>query len=233
MAHDLESNFAASSEVLESTVDRNGKPYSERMRVVVAKAALSKARRDATFQVVPAALCKTLEEEARKTAIGTAATLGKRRTILVDWLNKIGIDQSRVWASLGINGIDDVGLPELETLTGIKTALKDGDITNDEAFPPLQTEDDGKKGASALANKLKKQVQKAENKDKPEEPATVTDTKPSPEDAEKAAVLEKVEKLKQYKAMTVKKYLQEASVESLKDLGLDALNELHGQLTSA
>lgn len=137
MAHDLESNFAATSEVVESTVTKEGKPYSERMRLVVAKAALSKARRDATFQVVPGALCKALEEAARETAIGTTATLGKRRSLLADWINKLGIDAARVWAALGISGLDDVGLEQLETLTGIKTAIKDKDVTIDEAFPPL------------------------------------------------------------------------------------------------
>src|SRR5262245_35139208 len=51
MAIDLETNFASSSEVIESTLKQDGTPYSARMRVVVAKATLSKARRDATFQV--------------------------------------------------------------------------------------------------------------------------------------------------------------------------------------
>jgi hypothetical protein len=135
VAHDLESNFAASSEVVESTVTSEGRPYSERMRMVVAKATLAKARRDATFQVVPGALCKSLEEAARTTAIGTTATLGKRRTLLLDWINKAGISPELVWKALGIKGIDDVGLKELETLTGIKTAIKDGDTTIDEVFP--------------------------------------------------------------------------------------------------
>ncbi len=135
VAHDLESNFAASSEVVESTVDRNGNPYSERMRMVVAKATLAKARRDATFQVIPGALCKSLEDAARTTAIGTTATLGKRRTLVLDWINKAGVEQDRVWKALGIKGADDIGLKELETLTGIRTAIKDGDTTIDEAFP--------------------------------------------------------------------------------------------------
>jgi len=134
MAHDLESNFAASSEVVESTVTKDGIPYSERMRVVVAKACLAKARRDAIFQVVPVALCKKLEDSARQTAIGTARTLSKRRQTVVDWINKAGISLERVFAALGVKGVEEIGLKELETLTGIKTAIKDGDITVEEAF---------------------------------------------------------------------------------------------------
>ena len=135
MAHDLETNFASASEVIESTVDKYGKPYSERMRVVVAKAALSKARRDATFQVVPSALCKSIEDAARKTAIGTTATLEKRRAAAMGWIAKCGVAQGRVFAALGIKGESDIGVEVLETLTGLKTAIKDGDTTVEDAFP--------------------------------------------------------------------------------------------------
>lgn len=153
-AHDLESNFAATSEVVESTVDSNGNPYSERMRVVAAKACLAKARRDATFQVVPRALCKSLEDAARKTAIGDAATLEKRRGMVMEWISKLGIDKERVFAALQVAGIADVGLKQLETLTGLKTAIKEGDVSVDEAFPRLE-DPNAKKGASGLVDKLK------------------------------------------------------------------------------
>lgn len=134
-AHDLESNFAATSEVVESTVTKDGRPFSERMRVVVAKACLAKALRDATFKVVPRALCKSLEDAARKTAIGDAATLEKRRAKVMDWIGKLGIDVQRVYYALNVRGADEIGLKELETLTGIKTAIKENDTTVDDAFP--------------------------------------------------------------------------------------------------
>lgn len=155
-AHDLETNFAATSEVVESTVDRNGRPYSERMAVVVAKACLAKARRDATFMVVPGALCKGLEEQARLTAIGTEATLGKRRSLVQDWINKLGVPPARVWAALGIKGIDDVGIEQLETLTGLRTAIRDREITLDEAFPAPKLPTEGQEGAKdGLGERLK------------------------------------------------------------------------------
>lgn len=135
IAHDLESNFACSCEVVESTVDKYGNPYSERMRIVVAKAALAKARRDATFQVVPGAICKGIETAARMTAIGTVATLEARRASVMDWLGKLGVKMDRVFGALGIKGPDDIDIEVLTTITGIRTALKDGDVTIDEAFP--------------------------------------------------------------------------------------------------
>ena len=134
-AHDLESNYASASEVIESTVDKTGRPYSERMRAVVAKAALAKARRDATFVVVPKALCKPLEERARQIAVGGATTLAKRRAAVMGWINKLGISMERVFAALGIKGEDEIGIDQLTTLTGLKTSIKDGEVTVDEAFP--------------------------------------------------------------------------------------------------
>jgi hypothetical protein len=142
-AHDLETNFACSSEVIESTVDTNGAPYSERMRVVVAKAALAKARRDATFQVIPGAICKGVELAARKCAIGTAQTMEARRANAIDWLSKLGIAKERVLVALGIKGEEDIDVEVLTTITGIRTAIKDGETTVDDSFPPVKKPDVG------------------------------------------------------------------------------------------
>lgn len=135
MAHDLETNNAVSSEVVESCVKKNGQPYSERQRAVIAKVALSKARRDAIFQIVPKALCKPIREAARKVAIGNAATLGERRDRAMEWARGLNIDIARVYAVLNVKGESDIGLDQLETLTGLRTAIRDGDTSVDEAFP--------------------------------------------------------------------------------------------------
>ena len=142
-AHDLETNFAATSECVEATVKRNGQPYDERMRIVIAKVALSKARRDATFMVVPGALCKTIELAARETALGKGQTMEQRRKNAIEWISKLAIDAKRVWAALGVNGIEDCGIEELTTLKGLKTAITDKEVTIEEAFPenrPAATE---------------------------------------------------------------------------------------------
>lgn len=144
LAHDLESNYAAKSEVIEVTVTSSGQPYSERMRAVVAKACLSKARRDALFQVVPKALCKKISDAARKIAVGDESTLENRRKRIGEWLKTVGIDDARLFATLGVNGWSEIGLTQIETLTGLKTSMKDGEVTKDEAFPPIV-----KKGAAA------------------------------------------------------------------------------------
>jgi hypothetical protein len=137
VAHDLETNNAIKAEVMESTVKADGTPYSERMRVIVAKAVLSKALRDAIFRVVPRALCKTLIDKAREIAIGDEKTLDNRREKVRTWLKTIGVEDARVFAVLNIQGWADLTLEHLETLTGLKTAMKEGDVQINEAFPPI------------------------------------------------------------------------------------------------
>ena len=151
VATDLESGYTAASEVIEATVDRNGNPYSERMRVVIAKSTLAKARRDATFIVVPRALAKPVETEVRRLLMGDSQTLEARRAAVIAWVSKLGIDTSRVWAALGIKGEADLGVEQLEQLTGIRTAIKDNEVGIDEAFPLPGSPGDGPTQGAASA----------------------------------------------------------------------------------
>lgn len=144
VAHDLESNYAGKSEVIESTVDRNGRPFSERMRIVVAKAVLAKAYRDAVFKVVPKALCRSVYLASLKVINGDGRTIEQRRAKAKEWLKSLKVDESRVFAALSVTGWSDIGERQLELLTGIKTAISDNDVSLDEAFPPLTTVEQSK-----------------------------------------------------------------------------------------
>lgn len=118
IAHDLETNFLCTSEVIESTVDKNGEPFTERMRITVAKAALAKARRDAIFQVVPKALAKPVEEAVRRMLYGNQASLTARRERVNLWVTTLGIDKQRVWNAVGVNGADDLTPATMSTQIG-------------------------------------------------------------------------------------------------------------------
>lgn len=137
IAHDLESNYAAKSEVVESTVKKDGTPYSEGQRNVVAKAALSKAFRDAIFKVVPKAMCKTVYDAAKGIALGKGKTMQQRIAKLQGWLKMLKVDEARVFAALGVQGWADIGEKELETLAGVYTAIKDGEVKPEDAFPEI------------------------------------------------------------------------------------------------
>jgi hypothetical protein len=138
VAHDLETNFASSSDIIESTLKQDGKtPFDPRMRVTVAKAAVAKARRDATFQVVPRAIARPVERAVRELLSNESIqTFEQRRNAVVKWITTVlKIDPKRVWASLGIQGEGDLQTEHLETLAGLKTAIRENDTTIDEAFP--------------------------------------------------------------------------------------------------
>lgn len=137
VCHDLESNYAAKSEVMETTVKKDGTPYSEGMRAVVAKATLSKAFRDSVFKVVPRALCKTIYDAAKKVAAGQGKPLEERRKKAMSWVQSRKIEEARVFAALGVNGWSEVTDDHLLKLTGLKTAITDGEVQIDEAFPPV------------------------------------------------------------------------------------------------
>ncbi len=136
VAHDLESNYLAAGEAIESTVKKNGEPYGVRQRIVVAKAALAKAHRDAIFKVVPRALCKTIMAQALRIEAG-GRSLDQRRTSAHDWVKSLGIDAQRVWAILQVKGPGDLTDDKLVELLGLRTALNDNEATLDETFPPL------------------------------------------------------------------------------------------------
>jgi hypothetical protein len=135
VAHDLESNYAGKSECIEPTVTREGNPYSESQRAVVAKACLAKAYRDAVFKVVPKALCKSIIEAARAVINKEVATIEQRRDRARQWLKQIKVSDDRVFAVLGVKGWSEVTDDQLLVLTGLKTAINEQDTTVEEAFP--------------------------------------------------------------------------------------------------
>ena len=188
-AHDLESNAAMKSECVESTVNREGQPYSERQRTLTAKVCLKKALRDAIFTVVPRALCKPIIDAVKRVGAGQDKSLDERRKKAQAWVTSLKIDEARVFGALGIAGWTEVTHEHLLTLTGLKTAMADGDETIDSAFPPLEKLKETEKGKPAPTDlqKAKGEVsktktEKTEKTEKGgEKPPVETSIKPSDE----------------------------------------------------
>jgi len=135
IAFDLEKNIAVKKDCLESTVTKQGVPFTERMRVIVAKACQSKAMRDAIFGVVPRALCTPLLDLAANVALG-GKTLDESRKAVGEWIKGLNIPEQRVWDAIDVKGLRDISTTHLHLLAGLRTAIQDGDCTIDEAFPP-------------------------------------------------------------------------------------------------
>jgi len=136
VCHDLENNVCMSIEVKRRITDKLGHTFSEDMQVVTGNAACSIALRNAVFKVIPLALIRPVYDAARATAIGDVKTLASRRDKALETFAKMGVPKERVLAVLEKSTVEDIDLAGLETLIGIHTAIKDGDSTVDEAFPP-------------------------------------------------------------------------------------------------
>lgn len=136
MAHDLQKNIAITIEVRRRITDSKGRRYNDDMVGIAGMAAQSIALRNAIFKVIPKTYIDQIYLEAKKCAIGDATTLAQRRQKCMDYFMKLGVSQEQVIAMLELKGIEDVGLTELEKLIGISSAIKNGESTIDEIFPP-------------------------------------------------------------------------------------------------
>lgn len=136
-AWDVERNVRIVVEARRRITGRDGQRFSDDMITVTGNAAASIALRNAIFRVVPRSYVDHVYHAARSVAVGDARTLDARRTDILDRLGKLGVPRDRVLARLGRHGVDDVGLEDLEFLVGLGTAIKSGDTSIDEAFPPV------------------------------------------------------------------------------------------------
>jgi hypothetical protein len=135
VCHDLESNVAVQVEVRRRITNRSGSTFSDDMIAVTANAALSIARRNAIFSVIPGALWKPVADAAAKVAAGDAASLPDRRNKARDWIRSQGVSDDSVLFALGASNWEDVGVEQLEDLQGIAVAIQGGDLSLGEAFP--------------------------------------------------------------------------------------------------
>ena len=171
VAWDLETNCAARAEVVESTVRRDKSPYDERMRLVIAKAAQSKARRDAIFAVVPKGILKPVLASIHKVIQGDEKTFSARREAMLEWCKSIGISPDRVFRALRVKGLASLDTEKFLILGGLKTAIEMGDILPEEAFPPIGDEPEPPKtGVEAAKQAVKKRHGRPPKQKPAEEP---------------------------------------------------------------
>lgn len=175
---DMEKNNRCTIEARRRITNKYGKRYDDDMITVTGNAAASIALRNAVFRVIPRAYIDVVYEAARKAAIGEASTFAARREEIVARLGKMGATKERVLLRLGKAGIDDISMEDAETLIGLGTAIKNGDILLDEAFPepaaaPAAPSDDGKR----ISLKGKKGAESKEA----ELPLSTTSNDPDPE----------------------------------------------------
>jgi len=107
------------------------------MITVTGNAAASIALRNAVFKVVPQALIKPVWLKAKEVAVGNVKSLSAKRQQVVDRLKQMGATEDRILSVVDKVKLEDVGVEEVAILIGLGTALKDGETTLEEAFPPI------------------------------------------------------------------------------------------------
>lgn len=141
VAWDLQNNVRVAFEAKRRVTNRQGVRYSDDMVMTTTNAATSIAMRNAIFKVVPRAFWGPIEERCREVARGKADTLVSTRSRMLKHYATLGVTADRVFARLGIRGIEDVTLEHVELLRGLATGIKEGDTTIDDAFPLAPTHD--------------------------------------------------------------------------------------------
>jgi hypothetical protein len=134
---DLQKNARITYEVSRSIVYRNGGRYTPDMIGVTGNAACSIALRNAILKGVPKAFWADLWEQSRKVAVGDAHTLAERRTVAFKKLALLNVSPDMILAKLGRPSAADITLDDLGVLLGIYQALKEGDSTVEDMFPPV------------------------------------------------------------------------------------------------
>lgn len=171
--HDLENNIAAQVEVKRSILqhewkfnqatgknEKTGKmvPMNDDMQVMVGNAACAIAYRNAVYKVIPAALISDVYEKAKQVARGDAETLVSRRNKAIEYFRTLGVKDEQICAVLEIKKVEDIDLDKLQTLTGMRSAIRNNESTVKELFEPAPPtpEDKAKAGEQATLDMMNK-----------------------------------------------------------------------------
>jgi hypothetical protein len=133
---DMERNVFYTSETRRRITTSKGRRYGDDMIATTVNAACSIALRNAIFRAVPLALVKPVLTKAKEVAIGKGKSIGEMRLAALQNYERIGASQADVLAMLGRVGVEDITLDDIVTLRGLFTAIKDREITLEQALHP-------------------------------------------------------------------------------------------------
>lgn len=148
VAHDLQSNVRIVMEFRSKIVDKEGRRFNDDMVGVTGNAAAAKALRSSTLRAIPKPLWWPLYQEARARAIGKevdaetgeastlqADELAENRTKAIEYLERVWkLELDNILAMTKRKSVEEIDEEDLAMLRGLATALKDGDITPQEAI---------------------------------------------------------------------------------------------------
>lgn len=129
------------------------------MIVMTGRAACSIAFRNAVFKVIPAAVVQEVYEAVKKVAKGTMETLVDRRDKAMTYFRGLGVKDEHIFEVLNVNGLVEIGLDELQVLTGMRSAIKNGEATVESIF--IQPAADAKAEADKITKRTEEKLNKA------------------------------------------------------------------------
>jgi hypothetical protein len=115
--------------------DKGARVVTEDAITLAVNSAASFAIRNAARRVIPESIISGAMAEAKRVAVGDARSLADRRVSMVTHFAQLGVDKERVLGSIKRASLDDVTGEDLANLIGIAAAIKDEQMTIDEAFP--------------------------------------------------------------------------------------------------
>lgn len=151
---DLEAGTTRSARIRRRIVDRQGRLFNDDMIVVTGNAACAIALREAVLKGVPKALWRRAYDAAEGVIAGDVKTLTERREGAIRAFAAWGVTPDQIFAALEVDGLDDIGLDEIGTLTAMFKAIKAGEQAVEEYFPAKADKAAGVEAAKGTAAKL-------------------------------------------------------------------------------
>lgn len=137
-AWDLQNNLAIQIEVRRSIVSKSKGRFSDDMVTVTGNAANSIALRNAILSVIPKAVIDKVYKAAKQKITGDVSDENKlkaaRKKIIDMLVDRYRVTEKDVLDAIGRVSREHITPDDLVILTGIGTAIKDGDTTIEEAF---------------------------------------------------------------------------------------------------
>ncbi|MGA0615901.1 hypothetical protein [Paracoccus sp. KR1-242] len=163
---DLETGMQRTARIRRKISDKTGRIYNDDMIVVTGNAACAIALREAILKGVPKALWRRAYDEAEGVIAGDIKTLAERRDGAIKAFATWGVTPDQIYASLEIEGMDEIGLDEIGTLMAMFKGIKAGEQQVEDFFPAKAKAADAVEAAKGTSGKLAQIADGAKAKDK-------------------------------------------------------------------
>ncbi|MER8616027.1 hypothetical protein NKG99_04100 [Mesorhizobium sp. M1409] len=152
--HDLETGLKRTARTRKNISKRDGGLYSQDMIMTAGNAAASIGMREAILKGVPKAVWRQAFEHAENVIRGDVTTLLERREDAMKALAGIGVTPERVFAAVGVAGLEEIGLDELTDLYAMYQGVKSKEADVDEVFPAVKKTGDQPAGLKGKLDQL-------------------------------------------------------------------------------